>query len=546
MTPTHRNEEIEGRSYKEYGYSPVPASSSSAVYDSTTPGKDSVELSVKCNGDQRCGSGLDFRAKCRADEMTEKGSKFLQYFAAAAGNLCIVAAGAMMAWTSPVLPMLKLNSTMAPDNPLVEPINEDQSSWIGSLVAVGTLFGSFAAGYCGERFGRKRSLLFSAIPFLVGWILIGTATHVEQLYVARLILGFAMAYPFTILPMYVGEIAETSIRGALGSFLQLFITIGLLYSYAIGPFVSYTVLWLLCACLPILFFLSFMTMPESPYYLLGKNDKEAAVASLARLRGKSSAAVQKEADEMQAKVEEAQRARASVMDLFTVKANFKALLYTCALVSFQQLTGVNVVLFYMTDIFKSAGTSLDPAISTIIVGVVQMLASCVTPLVVDRLGRRMLLVLSGVGAAVSCGALGLYYYLKQVEGSSVVDSISWLPVLSLVVFISTYSVGWGPLPWAVMGEMFSSTVKAKASGITVCVCWFLAFLITKYSSAIQINFGNYTSFWFFGICCVVSVLFTILLLPETKGKTLQQIQDELNGVKPVLSEFDGLESATKN
>lgn len=129
------------------------------------------------------------------------------------------------------------------------------------------------------------------------------------------------------------------------------------------------------------------------------------------------------------------------------------------------------------------------------------------------------------------GALGLYFYLKEVQqADDVVAQISWLPVVSLVIFISTYSVGWGPLPWAVMGEMFASNVKAKASGITVSVCWFLAFLITKFSKNMEDSFGNYATFWMFGALSVVSVLFTVFLLPETKGKSLQQIQDELNGV----------------
>jgi len=112
----------------------------------------------------------------------------------------------------------------------------------------------------------------------------------------------------------------------------------------------------------------------------------------------------------------------------------------------------------------------------------------------------------------------------------VIEQISWLPVVSLVIFIATYSVGWGPLPWAVMGEMFDPSVKAKASGITVSVCWFLAFLITKFCTNIKETFGNYVTFWMFGGFCLLSIFFTVFLLPETKGKSLQQIQDELNGV----------------
>lgn len=111
--------------------------------------------------------------------------------------------------------------------------------------------------------------------------------------------------------------------------------------------------------------------------------------------------------------------------------------------------------------------------------------------------------------------------------------------MSLVIFISTYSVGWGPLPWAIMGEMFAPSVKAKAASVTVSVCWLLAFIITKFSSNITDSFGNYTTYWLFDICCILSILFTVFLLPETKGKSLQEIQDELNGVESTsLPHFD--------
>ncbi|XP_025153422.1 facilitated trehalose transporter Tret1-2 homolog [Harpegnathos saltator] len=534
MTPTQHDEEIEGRSYKDYVYSPVPVSSSSAVFDANTPGKESVQLNAVHGKELRRTSShvVDTRYP---EDMTEKGSTFVQFLAAAAGNICIVGTGAMLAWTSPILPLLEKDG-----GPLGAPISEDESSWIGSLVPFGAIFGSFIAGYLGEKWGRKRTLLLSTLPFLIGWILIGTATHFAQLCVARLIFGITLAIPFTVLPMYVGEIAETSIRGALGSFLQLFITIGMFYSYAIGPYVSYTVFWILCAILPILFFVCFIMMPESPYYLLSKGRKDEAIVSLAKLRSKSEAAVQKEADEIQVIIEEAFKDQISISDLFKVKANRKALIYTCALVSFQQLTGINFVLFYMEKIFIAAASSDEPTKEApIIIGAVQMLASAVTPVVVDRLGRRMLLVLSGIGTAISLCVLGLYFYLKQVQhADDVVAQISWLPVVALVIFISTYSVGWGPLPWAVMGELFASNVKAKASSMTVSVCWFLGFIITKFPSNINRAFGAYTTFWIFSACCIMSILFTVFILPETKGKSLREIQDELNGVVPTIQDSE--------
>ena len=131
-------------------------------------------------------------------------------------------------------------------------------------------------------------------------------------------------------------------------------------------------------------------------------------------------------------------------------------------------------------------------------------------------------------------ALGYFFYIKKLGETSMDDarlaeSIGWLPVASLMIFIATYSIGWGPLPWGIMGEMFASDVKSLASSITVCACWGLGFLITKFYSDIDSAFGTYTAFWIFGGFSALSVLFAIFILPETKGKSLEQIQAELGG-----------------
>ncbi|XP_058797919.1 facilitated trehalose transporter Tret1-2 homolog [Phymastichus coffea] len=470
------------------------------------------------------------RAIIKFEMELEGGSKILQFVAATAANLCILASGAMMGWTSPVLSYMSKNSTepVDPENPLGYNITSEENSWVGSIMTIGAVVGSLISGYLGERFGRKKALLFSAVPYLIGWILVATTKSLEQLYAARFIFGVALAIDFTIVPMYCGEIAETSIRGVLGSFLQLFVTVGLLFSYCIGPYVSYTVFWIACGSLPIIFFVCFMFMPESPYYLLAQGMKDDAAESLAKLRGKNVGAVQKELGEMQTAVDQAFSTEVKMSDLFTVKSNFKALLYTCAAVSFQQLTGINVVLFYTQDIFKSAGTSLDPAICTILVGAVQLAASGVTPVIVDRLGRRTLLIISGIGTSITTGSLGVYFYLQSEKNA---EGLGWLPVASLIVFVSLYCIGWGPLPWAIMGEMFSSEVKAKASGITVLICWAFAFVITKYFSTISNAYGNHTAFWIFTVFCILSIVFALMLLPETRGKSLKQIQSELSGTE---------------
>ncbi|XP_036141578.1 facilitated trehalose transporter Tret1 isoform X1 [Monomorium pharaonis] len=458
--------------------------------------------------------------------MAETGSKHVQFLAAVTCSLSLFAVGAMTVWTSPVLPNL-----MKGDGPLGSPISSDQSSWIASLESFGSIPGSFIAGYLADRWGRKRALLLCIVPFSIGWILLATANHVEQLYVARFILGLTKSIPFVTFPMYCGEIAETSIRGTLGSLMETFNALGGLYAFAIGPFVSYTIFCIVCGILPVIFFVCFMLMPESPYFLLRNGRRDDAVASLTKLRGKSKAIVQKEADEIQVILDENYKNQVSISVLFKVKANFKALIYTCTLLTFQQLTGIDMILMYTHSIFEAAGGSVPSKQAPIIIATVRVLASAVTPVIIDWSGRRILLIFSGIGETISLCALGLYFYLKDVQhADDIVDQIAWLPVVALTIFIATYCIGCGPVTWAIISEIFASNVKAKASAISNSLLWSLCFLIVKFSSNIDEAFGKYTIFWTFGGFCFLSILFTVFFLPETKGKSLQQIQDELSGV----------------
>lgn len=205
----------------------------------------------------------------------------------------------------------------------------------------------------------------------------------------------------TIAPMYVGEISTDASRGALGSLMQLFIVSGILYVYVIGPYVTYYVMQYFCLAVPIVFAGLFFLMPESPYWFIGKGRKEDAVKALCFIRGKSAEGVQDELTAIQVSVEESMRNKASLKDLFNSKGNVKALIIGCGLVSFQQLSGINVILFYSTSIFEKTGSDMEPAIATILVGCVQVLASGCTPLIADRLGKKLILLISAAGMGLA-------------------------------------------------------------------------------------------------------------------------------------------------
>ncbi|XP_053681314.1 facilitated trehalose transporter Tret1 [Anopheles nili] len=454
----------------------------------------------------------------------EKGSASRQFMAGIIVNLASVMVGTALGWTSPVGPKLASKIT----SPLDTIPTVSENSWIASLVAVGALIAPFIAGPLAERFGRKLTLLGSSAFFIVSFILLLTTGTVTQVMVARLIQGLGVGFVMTVQTMYIGEIASAEYRGALGSLMQLCIVTGILYVYSIGPYVSYGALQWACLVIPIAFAGSFFFMPETPAYYIAKGEKEKAVESLCFLRNKTVDGVQEELHEISTTVEDSLKNKGTVLDLFRNGGNVKALTICAGLIIFQQLSGINVILFYTQNIFASTGSSLAPAVSTILVGAVQVLASGATPLIVDRLGRKPILLTSAGGMCISHITMGLYFYLKYSNSPSL-GSLGWLPIMSLICFVTVYCIGFGPLPWAVLGEMFPANVKSIASSIVASTCWVLGFIILQFFADLDNAVGSHWSFWIFGILCGVAFIFTFTTVMETKGLSLQEIQDRLNG-----------------
>ncbi|XP_018576205.1 facilitated trehalose transporter Tret1-2 homolog [Anoplophora glabripennis] len=450
------------------------------------------------------------------------------YVAACAGNIASFICGTTIGWTSPEIPKLK----GVIDNPLSSPITKTAEGWIGSLLPLGAAIGPFAAGIAADKIGRKKTLLISAIPFIITFVLNIVATHVYYFFASRFLCGLAVGIVFTVLPMYIGEIADDEVRGSLGSFMQLFIMLGLLFSYVLGSYLSVQTFNITLLIPPVVFLVVFLFfIPESPYYLVKARNFEGAEESLMKLRSKSKDDVQKELETTKGLVHEAQENKKNFFDIFKSRGLTMALFLSVSLVGIQQFSGINIVLFYAQDIFTDAGVSLAPEICTIILGIVQVFASSATPLLVERRGKRFLLLLSAAGMGLSQGVLAYFFYLKDDRHTDV-SSIGWIPIVSLIVYIITYCLGFGPLPWAVMGELFPGNIKSAASTVTASGCWFLGFLLTNYFGIVADSIGKSGSFGIFSVCCLGAVVFTYKLLPETTGKSLQEIQDILNGNTP--------------
>ncbi|XP_050436595.1 facilitated trehalose transporter Tret1-2 homolog isoform X1 [Adelges cooleyi] len=450
-----------------------------------------------------------------------EGKKFRQYAAALSTTIGPFAVGTVLAWTSPVLPMLESD-----DSPRFK-ITAEEGSWVGSLIAIGAIIGSIPAGKSADIFGRRPTIAALAVPFIISWLMILLATTVMELYIARLIAGAVIGGVTATVPMYIGEIAESSIRGELGSYIQVKVTLGILYVYCIGPFVSYEGLAILCGIIPvIMFFLVLLIAPETPTFLLRKGKRKEAEHSLLLLRGPEYD-IAGELEELQQQLEEEQNRSSKFKDLISSRATVRASIAVMGLLSFLSFSGINVLIFYAESIFKRSNSTISPQISSIIIGVLQVKFTFASALLVDKAGRRILLLISDSVMAVCLGCLGYFFWLQEHDVD--VSAFTLIPLVSLGVYISTFSLGFGPIPGVMMGELFSPDVKGLALGIVCVIASLLEFVVVKAYQNLLDWFDHGITFWIFAGFCVLGTLFVWFLVPETKNKTLQEIQNELNG-----------------
>lgn len=449
----------------------------------------------------------------------QEGRKLWQYLASISACLMALSVGIALAWTSPVLPQLSKEGSW-----LV--ITTEEGSWIGSLLALGAILGAVPAGPMADKFGRKRTLLLLAAPFLLSWVIIIFASKLWLIYVARFIIGVAVGAACVVVPTYISDIAETSTRGTLGAMFQLLITVGILLAFILGAVMNYTAFAIVCGLVNVGFLAAFVWMPESPIWLVNQGRKPEATIAMSVLRG-DSYDPSEELAEAQREAEQAALRKSTIFDLIRTPAARKALLASLGGMLFQQLSGINAVIFYTVDIFQASGSSIQEDVASIIVAIVQMIMTAVAAMIVDRAGRKPLLIFSSSAMLISLVALGTYFNIKA-SGSDV-SNLGWLPLTSLTLFMIAFSVGLGPIPWMLMGEVFPAETKAVASGIAVMLNWVLVFLVTKTFPAMKDGLGADVTFWIFAAIMAVGTAFTYFFIPETKGKTSQQIQEELQG-----------------
>ncbi|XP_050079143.1 facilitated trehalose transporter Tret1-like [Anopheles maculipalpis] len=441
-----------------------------------------------------------------------------EYLASLSATLCIFMVVCTSAWSSPALPKL-----LTEPNPPVS-ITANAGSWIVSIQAIGGIFGMILAGLTVDRLGRKWPFIASALPVIAGWIMIALARTSVFLYIARFLFGVSYGIAYGIVPIYIGEITSDGVRGAAASLITVMAKLGILFEYSIGPYVSYEVLAWLSMLGPVLFLSTFVWMPESPHYLLGKGCTDQARESLQWFRRNS--AVAEELHRTQKSIERTASERGSMRELFqpTYRNN---LIIVLVLAVGVQMSGMQAILSYAQTIFSQISSDLTDAEMSIVLGAVQMVSVLFPVFLVDRLGRRPLLLWSVAGSFLGLLLGAVYFTLDAAEVDVV--RFGWVSFVGLLLFVVSYAFGLATIPFAILSEIFPKNIRAYANALFGILSGGLIFAVVKLFQVALDNVGAYLPFWVFTISTGLTFLFVFLYIPETKGRSLDEVQEIIAG-----------------
>ncbi|XP_043476642.1 facilitated trehalose transporter Tret1 isoform X2 [Leptopilina heterotoma] len=406
-------------------------------------------------------------------------------------------------------------------------VDDEIESWIGSIMPLSALFGGFAGGPSIEYLGRRTTILMTAIPFIASGFLIGLANNIPQVLVGRAVCGFSIGVASLALPVYLGETIQPEVRGTLGILPTALGNMGILLCFTAGMFLDWSSLSFLGGVLPIPFLILTFIIPETPRWYVSKGKTKKAREALQWFRGKNTDISDEMAAVERAHIDsEKNETESSFFELFR-GTNLKPFLISLGLMLFQQFSGINAVVFYAIKIFKDAGSTIDNNICAIILGVVNFLSTFVATILIDRAGRKLLLYVSSILMTITLIALGTFFYFKNFNYD--LTPYGWIPLVSMIIYMIGFSLGFGPIPWLMMGEILPAKIRGSAASVITSFNWFCTFGVTKTFPDVINLIGINGAFWLFGIVCFIALIFVKTCVPETQGRSLEEIESGLTG-----------------
>ncbi|MEX1139097.1 MAG: sugar porter family MFS transporter [Bacteroidota bacterium] len=408
-----------------------------------------------------------------------------------------------------------------------------EMGWAAASGLLGCILGASGAGVASDRFGRRKMLVLSAVFFAVSAVWTALPANFTQFAMARMIGGVGVGIASMVSPMYIAEVAPAGIRGRLVSYNQFGIVVGILIVYFVNYFIAglggpeWNVesgwRWMFGSeTLPAMLFLGLLiVIPESPRWLLRVGREEEARRILGRVRNGG------EIETEMGEIRQSLSAGAGSLRELLQPTWFRAVLLGAGLAILQQVTGINVFMYYAPEIFKQLGSELDAALlQTIVIGSVNLLFTIVALYTIDRIGRKTLMI---------AGASGMFLALVALGWAAASKSVDTGVLIFIVLYIASFAASMGPVVWVILSELYPTHLRGRAMAVATFCIWAANFVVSQSFPMINENewlvevFGGGFPFWLYAFFCVVTIYVTWRYVPETKGKTLEQIEQMWKG-----------------
>lgn len=400
------------------------------------------------------------------------------------------------------------------------PLNAYTEGLVVSSMMVGAIVGAGLSGPLSEKLGRRRLVFMISIVFIIGALILALAPTMEILVLGRAIIGLAVGGSTAIVPVYLSELAPTDARGSLSSLNQLMITIGILASYlvnyAFAPIEGWR--WMLgLAVVPsLILMIGVIFMPESPRWLLEKRGEKAA-RDVMKLTYPAS--------EIDHEIENMKKINQIADNTWTVLKSpwlLSTIIIGSIFALLQQLIGINAIIYYAPKIFATAGLGESTAIlSTVGIGVVNVLVTIFAISIIDKIDRKKLLVIGNIGMVASLLIMSALIWLIGV------NSAAWIIMLCLTTFIIFFGVSWGPVLWVMLPELFPMRARGAATGIAALVLSIGSLLVAQFFPVLTDVLEVQQVFLIFAVIGIIAMIFVMKFLPETRGRSLEQIEQDL-------------------
>ncbi|MFT3753565.1 MAG: sugar porter family MFS transporter [Paludibacter sp.] len=396
---------------------------------------------------------------------------------------------------------------------------------VAALLTLGCLIGALFTGNFTEKFGRKKVMITTAVLYIISALGCALAESATMLTVFRVLSGLAVGGTSVVAPMYISEISPAKNRGRLVSFNQFAITIGIVLAYIFDYFLIGfgDDAWRYMLVVPAVFgvlYLIFLSVkfPESPRWLLAHGRKDETIKVLASIGGDVLVAQELPAMESTLLAEQ-KKEKMTFGELFKGKTG-KIVLIGTLIAALQQITGINAVIMFSPEIFQAAGSGKgDSVMQAMIVGLVNFLMTIVALWLVDKRGRKTLLLWGAVGMIASLAYLTLEFAKPVQNGAGV--------LVALLVYISFFAASFAPVMWVIISEIYPNRIKGVAMSFSTAVSWLCTFLTVYFAPVIHGALGLQYLFGIFGVFSIIAFVFVKFWIPETKGKSLEQIEREL-------------------